>query len=73
MKRTLHLLNFCALFLLCSLTADAQQTATIKGKIVTAEGKPAEGISVKLKGRKLGDATNGKGEYKISNAWPAVQ
>ncbi|ACU02425.1 MULTISPECIES: TonB-dependent receptor [Pedobacter] len=70
MKRTLHLLNFCALFLLCSLTADAQQTATIKGKIVTAEGKPAEGISVKLKGRKLGDATNGKGEYKISNVAP---
>jgi len=62
------LLNAFLVFM--ALPASAQQNATIKGRVITAEGKPAEGISVKLKGRKMGDATNGKGEYKISNVAP---
>ncbi|MDR6785919.1 iron complex outermembrane receptor protein [Pedobacter africanus] len=82
MKKTLRNLNADALLyaflytllnaflVLTALPASAQQNATIKGRVVTAEGKPAEGISVKIKGRKIGDATNGKGEYKISNVSP---
>lgn len=82
MKKTLRNLNSDALLyaflytllnaflVLTVLPASAQQNATIKGRVVTAEGKPAEGISVKIKGRKMGDATNGKGEYKISNVAP---
>lgn len=67
MKRTLHAFNLSLLFIFLASTATAQQTAVITGKVLTAEGKPAEGISVKLKGRKMGDATNKNGEYKISN------
>lgn len=82
MKKTLRNLNsdvllytfLCTLLhaflVLKALPASAQQNATVKGRVVTAEGKPAEGISVKIKGRKIGDATNGKGEYKISNVAP---
>jgi iron complex outermembrane receptor protein len=69
MKKTLLAINLSLLFVLLAATSIAQ-TAIIKGKVVTAEGKPAEGISVKLKGRKIGDATNSKGDYKISNIVP---
>lgn len=67
MKRTLHAFSLSLLFLLFVANANAQQTAVITGKVLTVEGKPAEGISVKLKGRKTGDATNKTGSYKISN------
>lgn len=67
MKKTLQAFSLSLLFLFFVANANAQQTAVITGKVLTAEGKPAEGISVKLKGRKMGDATNKSGVFKISN------
>ncbi|QJX48961.1 TonB-dependent receptor [Hymenobacter taeanensis] len=49
----------------CSLTALAQQTATIQGTITTADGRPAESVTIGLKGKGQGAITNSQGQYVI--------
>lgn len=53
-----------------STTATAQQQSAVKGKVVTAEGKIAEDISVQLLETKQTVATDKKGEYKITDVKP---
>ena len=48
----------------------AQEDVIIQGKVHTADGKPAEGITVELFSKNLADTTNELGEYKISGIKP---
>ncbi|TGD79512.1 TonB-dependent receptor [Hymenobacter wooponensis] len=49
----------------CSLSAMAQQTAAIRGTVTTADGRPAESVTIGLKGRGQGAITNSQGQYAI--------
>jgi iron complex outermembrane receptor protein len=48
----------------------AQEDVIIQGKVLTADGKPAEGITVELFSKNMADTTNELGEYKISGVKP---
>ncbi|WP_345953860.1 TonB-dependent receptor [Mucilaginibacter sp. PAMB04168] len=50
-------------FLLASATAFGQSRGTIKGKVYTSDNKPADNVSVNLKGTRYGTITNENGEY----------
>lgn len=51
-------------FLLTSFGAMAQN-ASIKGRVTTADGKPAEFVSINLKGTKKGTLTDENGNYAL--------
>jgi len=55
-------------FLIClfNLFCFAQQFGTVKGKVSTANGKPAAFISIGLKGKGLGTTTDENGSYTIN-------
>ncbi|MGM8361562.1 TonB-dependent receptor [Flavobacterium sp. ARAG 55.4] len=58
---------FLAIFFLTVTNIYCQKTKVkISGMVLTADGKPAEGVSVALKGTTYAALTNGKGEYVIS-------
>ncbi|NEU69083.1 TonB-dependent receptor [Spirosoma agri] len=62
-----HLQLVNVLIILClPLLSLAQQAGTIRGRVTTADGDPAEYVTVSLKGKGQGSVTNGKGEYVIS-------
>ena len=65
----LTLYSTLVLLLLC-LNVFAQQSGSIRGKITSSDGKPAEYVSVQLKERKQSTLTNAKGEYKLNNVKP---
>ena len=48
----------------------AQEDGILQGKVHTADGKPAEGITVELFSKNRTDTTNQLGEYKISGIKP---
>jgi iron complex outermembrane recepter protein len=48
----------------------AQEDVIIQGKVHTADGKPAAGITVELFSKNMADTTNELGEYKISGVKP---
>ncbi|QPH41851.1 TonB-dependent receptor [Pedobacter endophyticus] len=58
--------------LLINLVAFGQQFATIKGKIKTADGKPASFISVGLKGKGQGTTSDETGSYTINRVKPGT-
>ncbi len=51
-------------------TSAFAQTGTIKGTVKTSDGKPAEFVTVGLKGTTKGTSANNKGEYEIKNIAP---
>lgn len=53
---------FIAFIFIC-ITSSAQ---SIKGKIVTSDNKPAEGVTVQVKGLKTATTTNENGEFTIA-------
>ena len=53
------------LLLVASMSVYAQQVITIKGT-VTDNGDPLPGVSVRVKGTTVGDATNASGRYLIN-------
>lgn len=57
------------LILFCS-SSYAQVNGSLKGTIFSSDGKPVEGVSVVLLGRKQATSTNSNGEYKIMNIQP---
>lgn len=73
----LNVLNVLRVYFVCllvgllsCLTSQAQESSIIKGKVFTAEGKPAQSISVQLLGKKQGASTDNKGIYKINDVKP---
>lgn len=45
--------------------AYAQQRGTVKGKVITSDNKPADFVTVGLKGTKYGTMTDGNGNYNF--------
>ncbi|UPL47557.1 TonB-dependent receptor [Hymenobacter sublimis] len=62
---TLHHLGLISTLSVCALSASAQQTGSIRGTITTADGRPAEAVTVGLKGRGQGAITNNQGQFVI--------
>ncbi|GGI22665.1 TonB-dependent receptor [Pedobacter mendelii] len=56
--------------LLSSIISFGQQTSIISGKVTTADGKPAQYLSVGLKGKGIGNITNETGFYEIQKVKP---
>lgn len=48
----------------------AQQQSALQGKVTTADGQPADGITVTLANTKKTTATNKQGEYKLTGVKP---
>jgi iron complex outermembrane recepter protein len=69
MKITLRFILL--LFLVTGLqTALMAQQGSLQGKVTTADGKPAEGITVGIANKKWATATNQQGEYKLTGIKP---
>ncbi|RPD47982.1 TonB-dependent receptor [Hymenobacter sediminis] len=62
---TLQRLGLVSTLTACSLSAAAQQTASIRGTVTTADGSPAAAVTIGLKGRGQGAITNNQGQYVI--------
>ncbi|GAB3015932.1 TonB-dependent receptor [Niabella terrae] len=57
---------FC-FFLIFSLQAHAQSTASVSGRVTSSDGQPAAGVSVFLEGRTRGVVAGTDGRYEIKN------
>ncbi|MGI4887365.1 MAG: TonB-dependent siderophore receptor [Janthinobacterium lividum] len=68
--QNLRLLGLATAFVGCALTAQAQQAATIRGRVTTSDGQPAQAVTVGLKGRGQGAITNAQGEYVLDHLRP---
>ena len=53
-----------------SVSALAQEKATIKGQISLTNGEAADNVSIVLKGTKIGTTTDAGGFYEIKNIKP---
>ncbi len=51
-------------------TALQAQQGALQGKVTTADGKPADGITVGIANKRLATATNQQGEYKLTGIKP---
>jgi iron complex outermembrane recepter protein len=59
------------LFLVTGLqTVLMAQQGTLQGKVTTADGKPADGITVGIANKRWATATNQQGEYKLTGIKP---
>jgi iron complex outermembrane receptor protein len=67
MKKLYQPLLFTLTFILLTInySAFAQGRGTVKGRIVTSDNKPADNVSVGLKGTKYGTVTNENGDYTL--------
>ncbi|RNL93021.1 TonB-dependent siderophore receptor [Sinomicrobium pectinilyticum] len=54
------------LFFLCGMLSYAQQTTTVRGKVLDAGSRPVEGASVQLAGTARGTSTSASGQYRIT-------
>lgn len=66
----LRLVNLLITLLFLSVTAMAQQSGSITGKITTSDGHNAAFVSIKLIGTPFGATTNEKGDYEIHKVNP---
>lgn len=57
-------------WLLCLVAAAFAQTGMLKGRVTTADGQPAELVSVLLKGTGRGTLTDGQGRYELKRVGP---
>jgi iron complex outermembrane receptor protein len=66
MKKLLH--TIVPIFmLLCASNSFAQQHATLKGKILTVDGKPATSITVSVKGQNAVVTSDAVGQYEFKH------
>lgn len=65
-----NIIIYLMLLLPCSLHAQAQQKTEIYGKIFSADGKPVEGITVKLLPQDISVSTRTNGSYLIKSVKP---
>ncbi|SEM72932.1 iron complex outermembrane recepter protein [bacterium A37T11] len=56
---------YLVVFILATQSVAAQQNFQIKGIVLTADGKPAEGVSVRLVGLGIATKTSANGEYSL--------
>lgn len=60
-------IGICLSFCMALFAADADNTGTVKGKVVTADNQPAAFVTVQLKGTKKVTATHEDGQFVIRN------
>ncbi|OQP56642.1 TonB-dependent receptor [Niastella populi] len=72
MKIKLRLFLFLFLITGSQTVLLAQQNGVLQGQVTTADGKPAESITVSLANFKKTTATNQKGEYKLTGIKPGT-
>ncbi|WP_221394084.1 TonB-dependent receptor [Dyadobacter sp. NIV53] len=61
------------LIVICSLSLPSfAQTGKIEGQILTSDGKPAEYVSVGLKGLKIGTSSDDDGNFRLNRVKPGV-
>jgi iron complex outermembrane receptor protein len=65
MNKILHTLVPLLLFFASSTFA--QQRSTLKGKILTVDGKPASSITISVKGQNAATTSNNNGQYEFKN------
>lgn len=70
--KTKLLIAFLLFACLNRVMADDISGGTIKGAIITFDGKPVEDITVSIKENKRGTLTNEKGEYLLKNIKPGT-
>ncbi len=58
-----HILIIFSFLAITITTVNAQTYGTLKGKVTTSDNKPADNVSVGLRGTKYGTMTNENGEY----------
>ncbi|MCZ4225293.1 TonB-dependent receptor [Pedobacter rhodius] len=68
----IRLFLFTILLSLSGINSFAQQSSTLKGKIITSDGAPAAFISIGLKGKGLGTTTDENGNYTIPKVKPGT-
>lgn len=66
--RALRIIVLLTFFFTVANIYSQNQKIKISGIVLTATGKPAEGVTVSLKGTSYTDLTNENGEYKITAA-----
>ena len=65
--RLLPYLPFIFLFASLAFPAWAQDAGSIRGRVTTTDGDPAEAVTVGVQGQSLGGLTDGQGQYLIPN------
>lgn len=63
-------ITYCAVLLLFSAGFSFAQKGAINGSVRTSDGRPAELVSVAIKGSAKGSSTDSKGNYQIRNVDP---
>jgi iron complex outermembrane receptor protein len=64
MKKIYQTLIFAFTFIIIAVTvAQAQTRGTVKGKVITSDGKAADNVSVMFKGTKYGTVTTQNGDF----------
>lgn len=68
----LHIFYILTILLPLSISAAEAPGGTLKGVVTTADGKPADGITITIKGTNLGTMTNADGQYTINHVKPGT-
>ena len=63
----------CITLLLLSFSLSFAQTGNINGSVKTSDGKPAELVSITIKGTNKAVSTDKSGSYQLKNIKPGVQ
>ncbi len=61
---------YCAILFVLSTSLSFAQIGNIEGSVKTSDGRPAESVSVTIKGTNKGASTDRSGNYKIKNIQP---
>lgn len=61
------------LFLLLTSTLAIAQNGTIKGTVLSSDDKPADGVSISIKGKNRTTITNNNGEFELKNVTEGSQ
>ncbi len=71
-KTSLFKSFFGIAMVLIAYQASAQQTGTVKGTVKTSDGKPAEYVTIALKGTSKGATVGATGGYQINHITPGA-
>lgn len=66
-KKKVSLLMMMLTLMIATVTAQQQSTGSIKGTIITADNKPAEGVTILIKNSDKNAIANNKGAFEIKN------
>jgi iron complex outermembrane receptor protein len=65
-------LTYFAIFFILTISSALAQSGRISGSVKTSDGKPAEFVSISIKGTSKGSLTDKNGNYQIRNVAPGA-